>query len=95
MPANICAEKSLRPADGLRNALKICASAGRRLPALGELVLAFDHLGMPQKFQWVATQYFDDNGRATEDLGSTISENASGAITFGAESVFTESATAA
>jgi hypothetical protein len=83
---DICFEDSLRPAATFASALQTCAAAGRWLPSLGELVLAFDHLGAPQDPQWVATQYVDSNGAATSFLGTLLSEDASRAIGFGYDS---------
>ena len=82
----ICFEDSLRPAATFASALQACASAGRWMPSLGELVLVFDHLGAPQGSQWVATQYVDSNGANTSFLGTLLSENASREIGFGYDS---------
>ena len=82
----ICYEPALRPAATFASALQTCAAAGRWLPSLGELTLAFDHLGAPQAPEWVATQYVDSNGTSISFLATLLSEDASRTIGFGYDS---------
>ncbi len=72
---DICFEDSIRPAATLADALKTCASAGRRLPSLAELTLVFDHLGAPLDAEWVATEFWDDNGHFVAKEGALVGED--------------------
>jgi hypothetical protein len=55
---DLCFDFTERPAATWMDALKTCASAGLRLPDLGELVQAFNDLGALQDAQWTSTEYF-------------------------------------
>src|SRR5206468_12754677 len=85
--ADLCFEPSQRAAATLGNALKACATAGRRLPSAGELALVFAHLGAPQTGQWVSTPFVDDNGTNVHANGSLLFEDASRNLGFDATGV--------
>ncbi len=90
--ADICVEPGLRTVATFGDALQTCATAGRRLPTLAELALAFDHLGASQPSQWVSTQYVDSNGPNTSFLAGLLGDDGSRALQFGydATTVHTE-----
>ncbi len=83
--ADLCFDANLRNSAQYDKALKACASAGLRLPSDAELVLAFEHLGAPQTYEWVSTQYTDvrDPGSGPVFLASYVSEDASRQLSFG------------
>jgi hypothetical protein len=80
---DLCFEPQERPRSSFYNALKTCARAQRRLPGPGELALAFDHLGAPQDFQWVADFYFRPN---QPPIATSMSDDSSRQIAFNANS---------
>ena len=84
--ADICVEPALRADATFGRALQACASAGRRLPTVAELALAFEHLGAPQPSQWVATQYFDQSAGGTSLLAGLLGNDGSRTLQFGADS---------